>query len=40
VTLPLAPYLLVEQLGASWPGDVSKMRVFCRLLNIRIMAER
>jgi hypothetical protein len=40
VSLPLAPYVLVERLAMAWPGDVSRMRVFCRLLNIQMMAER
>jgi SAM-dependent methyltransferase len=40
VSLPLAPYLLIERLAQSWPGDVSRMRVFRRLLDIRLIAER
>lgn len=40
ITLPLAPYLLIERLAVSWPGDISKPRVFGRLLGIRIIAER
>jgi hypothetical protein len=40
VALPLGPYLLIERLATSWPGDVSKSRLFRRLLGINIIAER
>jgi SAM-dependent methyltransferase len=40
VAVRLAPYLLIERLAHLWPGDVSRMRVFQRLLNIRLIAER
>jgi hypothetical protein len=40
VTVPIAPYVIVERLAAAWPGDVSENRVFSRLLNIRVIGER
>jgi SAM-dependent methyltransferase len=38
--LPLGPYVLIERLAGVWPGDVSGSRLFDRLLNIRLIAER
>jgi hypothetical protein len=38
--VPLAPYLLVERVAAIWPGRVSDARLFRRLLDIRVIAER
>jgi hypothetical protein len=40
VVVPLAPYLLVERVAAIWPGRVSDARLFRRLLDIRVIAER
>ncbi len=40
ITFPLAPYLLIERLAAAWPGGVSNLRVFRRLLGISLIAER
>jgi SAM-dependent methyltransferase len=40
VVVPLAPYLLVERIAAMWPGQVSDVRLFRRLLDIRVIGER
>jgi SAM-dependent methyltransferase len=40
VRLPILPYLLIERSAEAWPGDVSRLRLFERLLGIRLIAER
>ena len=40
LVLPLAPYLFVERIAAAWPGAPAEVRVFRRLLEITIVAER
>jgi SAM-dependent methyltransferase len=40
VVVPLGAYVLVERLAAMWPGQVSDVRLFRRLLDIRLIGER